>query len=243
LDHLAFQLVVANTRGRISERVAKRCEFPIFNSGTKFRGKRNRKRVPSSGSGWAKVQDIDISAQRSIEALQPYHRRKNPRSRSLWHLQELSNIDKHRLLHVTQTAVRGSGANVFKGRNIGAIRGPGFIPGPMKRDAVVAVFEIVPVDPRYGVQAHLDCEPLRDIAFGKGSLARSVRGASVTKTLYDIGAFIASDVLPPLTEALGLTSSFRPGHLIDAFDLSPSEREVFGGITQEMEVTGPVRRS
>jgi hypothetical protein len=128
---------------------------------------------------------------------------------------------------------------VVKARNVTRLEGPGFIPGPFKRDAVVAEFKIVRADPRHGVQVQVDPELLTDIAFSKGSLARSVRGESAIVTLYEIGAFIASDVLPPLTASLGLSSRFAPGRLIDAKELSPSEREVFGGSSEDLRVQGP----
>ena len=225
LDHLAFQLLIANTRGRIPARLVKRSEFPIFNSGPRFRGKLNRKGQPLAGSGLAKIEGIREDAARAIEQLQPYHRWKHPRTRILWQLQELSSIDKHRFPHVAQAIQRGSAMTVIKAHNIARLEGPGFKPGPFKRDAVVAEFKIVPADSRYGVQMNVKPELLTDIAFGKGSQARSVRGKSVTVTLYEIGAFIASDVLPPLTATLGLNSKFRPGRLTDAMDLSPDERE------------------
>ena len=228
LDHLAFQLLVANTKGRIPARVAKRSEFPIFNSGPRFRGKFNRKGEPLPGSGWAKIQGIDPEAATAIERLQPYHRRKNPCSRALWQLQELANIDKHRLLHVTYTSIRGSTFVVTEARNIAAIQDFNFRAGPLKRNAIVAKWRVVPVDPRYGTKMNMDADMLTDIIFGQASPARSVRGQSVTKTLHDIGAFIASDVLPPLTAVLGLTSSFKPGRLIDLEPLSIEEREALG---------------
>lgn len=243
LDHLAFQLLVANTRGRIPAKLAKRSEFPIFNSGTRFRGKFNRKGEPLAGSGWAKMQGIDTDAATVLEGLQPYHRRKNPRARILWQLHELSTIDKHRLLHTTQATTRGSAITVIKVGNVAELRGPGFIPGPLKRDAVVASYKIVPIDPRRGVQVQVEPELLTDIAFGKGSPARSVRGRSAIVTLYEIGAFISSDVLPPLTDILGLSSSFDPGRLIDAKALSPSEREALsdGSVGEALQRQTPVR--
>lgn len=100
LDHLAFQLLIANTRGRLPVKLAKRSEFPIFNNGSQFRGHRNRKGKLSSGSGWAKIEGIPPEAQAIIEALQPYHRRKNPRSRALLQLQELSNIGYERAARI-----------------------------------------------------------------------------------------------------------------------------------------------
>lgn len=226
LDHLLFQLVLANSRGRPSSKVERRSEFPIFNSGPRFRGK--RKAVPSPGSGRAKIQDIAPTAQAVIERLQPYHRRKNPGTRSLRQLQELSNIDKHRLLHVTYSAFRGSTFD-FETRNVSAIDGFYFRAGPLKRNATLAAWQAVPIDPRLGVQVQVKAELLTDITFGKASPARSVRGESVVKTLYEIGAFIASDVLPPLCESLDLSSEFKPGQLIDMEAVPVEEREAMSG--------------
>jgi hypothetical protein len=242
LDHLAFQLLIANTQGRIPVKLAKRSEFPIFNSGPEFRGKNSRKGKPSWGSGLGKIRGIHPDAQAVIERLQPYHRRKNPGTRALWQLHELANIDKHRLLHITYGGQRGSTATFVKARNVAQINGPGFIPRPFKRNAIVAEYKVLPVDPRYGYELHMEPEVLTHITFGKGSLARSVRGQSVLPTLYGIGAFIASDVLPPLADLLGLSSAFKPGRLIDAEELSPSEREVFGGFAVEgLSLETPVR--
>jgi hypothetical protein len=71
-----------------------------------------------------------------------------------------------------------------------------------------------------------------------------VRGQSAILTLYEIGAFIASDVLPALTPFLGLTSRFKPGRLIDTHDLSPDEREATGGgaAFEMVRMEAPVRR-
>jgi hypothetical protein len=229
LDYLAFQLLVANRTGHIPAKLIKRSEFPISNSGPKFRGRFNRKGEPLGGSGWAKLAGVGSEAATVIERLQPYHRRKNPGSRVLWQLQELSNIDKHRLLHVTHGGQRGSAMTVIKHRNVARLDGPGFIPGPFKRGAVIAEYKIIPIDPRYGAHVDMNPELLTHIVFGKGSAARSVRGLSVLPVLSSIGDFIASDVLPPLCAVLGLQSAFKPGRLIDGFELSPSEREAAGG--------------
>ena len=236
LDHLLFQLVVANTKGRIPAKVMRRSEFPIFNSGPRFRGKLNRKGEPLAGSGRAKIQHVSPEARAIIERLQPYHRRKNPGSRALWQLQELSNIDKHRLLHVTHTAIRGTTFRVTKAVNIAEIRDFDFRPGPLKRNAVLAEWQAVRFDPRYGSKMNMDVDLSTEVAFGKASPARSVRGLSVQKTLFDIGAFIASYVLPPLTELLGLTSSFKPGRLIDLTSVPVEELEALG----ERRLAGPV---
>jgi hypothetical protein len=224
LDHLVFQLVLSNRRGYLPARVVKRSEFPIFNSGPRFRGRRNRKGEPSSGSGRAKIQDIPKEARAAIERLQPYHRRKNPEARSLWQLHELANVDKHRLLHVTYSSFQGSSFTIHS-RNVAELRGFDFRPGPLKRNAVVAEWQAIPIDPRYGTEMNVEGEIMTDIIFGKASAARAVRGLSVTKTLFDIGAFIASDVLPPLCDLMGLTSAFKPGRIIDIAAMPPDERD------------------
>jgi hypothetical protein len=236
LDHLAFQLVLANTRGRLPAKVVKRSEFPIFNSGPKFRGKLNRKGVPSSGSGRAKIQDIAVPAQAIIESLQPYHRRKKSGARVLWDLHELANIDKHRILHLTHAAVHASSITVTEHRNVAALGEAHFRPRALKRDAVVAEVEIIPIDPRLGVQMNMEADISTDIVFGKSNPVRSVRGASVLKTLFDISTFIADDVLPPLADLLGLESTFKPGSLIDLKTLSRDEVEALGARVQ----VGPV---
>ncbi len=71
----------------------------------------------------------------------------------------------------------------------------------------------------------MKAEILTDITFGKASPARSARGQSVVKTLYDVGAFIASDVLPPLCGLLGLSSEFKPGKLIDMETVPVEDRD------------------
>lgn len=236
LDHLVFQLVVANTRGRLPAKVEKRSEFPIFNSGPKFRGKGKRKGVPSSGGGLAKIQDTPAAAQAIIESLQPYHRRKKPAAQALWELQELANIDKHRLLHVTYATIRGSTFTVTQQRNVASLRGFRFRPGPLKPNAVIAEWQVIPIDPRHGTKMNVESDMLTDIIFGKASPARAVRGKAVVKTLYEIGTFIAGDVLPPLTSLLGLASTFTPGRLIDLEPLSVEEKESLGErvLTQEL---------
>lgn len=236
LDHLAFQLLIANTRGRLPTKLVKRSEFPIFNSGRRFRGHRNRKGEPSSGSGWAKIEGIAPEAQTIIEALQPYHRRKNPRSRALLQLQELSNIDKHRVLHVTVAALRGSSIEIQKTLNVSEINPSGFEPGPLKRDAVIATVEVIPSDPSKRTETKMQPELLTDIAFTKGGPARSIRGEPVLPMLAEIGEFVFTEVVSPLADLIGLPTDFKPRRLVDARELSPSERQAFKSHTQDLSL-------
>jgi hypothetical protein len=87
LDHLAWQLACVSTTTPHP-----RTEFPIF----KDAGPGRRCFDPD---GLKKIQSLPSAAQEIIEAEQPYHREK-PDEDPLWLLQELSNVDKHRIILV-----------------------------------------------------------------------------------------------------------------------------------------------
>ena len=98
LDQLAYQLAVAHWKPKpLPSSWAKSSAFPIFNSGKKYR------RKGSPGAAW-KMRGMSRFARGAIERVQPYHRRKEPFLQMLWFLEELCNIDKHRLIHVTAAA-------------------------------------------------------------------------------------------------------------------------------------------
>jgi hypothetical protein len=218
LDHLAFQLAVANTRGRLPKKIADTSAFPIFDSGPRFRAT-NKTGQPTTVSGGFKIRGASSNAQAIIERLQPYHRSKNPGARALRQLYELSNIDKHRLLHVTYSSLEGSRFDLSWSTPM-TIHGYDFFPGPLKAGAVIARWHLTAPG---AIQMNVDAELVTDITFDRTSTARSVRGESVLFTLFGIGSFIASDVLPPLAAEMGLTSTFRPGRLLDAFTADEEE--------------------
>jgi len=69
-------------------------QFPIADNPKAFKGAKRR------------ITDIPSGAQVEIEGLQPYNRRQDDPTRDpLWILNELSNIDKHRLPHLTLFAL------------------------------------------------------------------------------------------------------------------------------------------
>jgi hypothetical protein len=220
LDHLAFQLAVANTSGRLPKAIADTSAFPIFNSGPRFRAT-NRKGKPTPVSGRFKIRGASPNAQAVIESLQPYHRRKKPGARVLWQLHELSNIDKHRLLHVTHSSLEGS---EFRLRSADPIimRGYDFEPGPLKAGAVVARWHVEPVAGS-PLKLDVDARLVTDVTFGKESPARTVRRQGVGSALYGITAFIASEVLPPLVADLGQLSTFSAGRYIDVLNATTDE--------------------
>jgi len=99
LDQLVFQLATAES-GPLSERVAKDSAFPIFKTGPRYRGEAGRGHGKGRGAAY-KIRGLSKPVQASIERLQPFHRRKHPLLWALWMLEELSNIDKHRLIPLT----------------------------------------------------------------------------------------------------------------------------------------------
>jgi len=214
LDHLAFQLAVANSPGKLpSKKIAENSAFPIFNSGPKFHAT-NRKGVPTTASGLGKISGVSADARAIIERLQPYHRRQNPGAKALWQLYELSNIDKHRLLHVTYSSLSGSRFRLSSTEPI-RFHGYEFVPGRLKRGAVIARWNVSGL-PDHPIDMDVDAELVTDVTFDHASPARSVRDQSVMQTLHAIGCFIAFDVLPPLSAELGLSTAFKPSRLINA---------------------------
>jgi len=96
LDHLAFELAVAY-KGILTDSEAGNSEFPIFG-----------KRAMRSGELRSKIGCIDPEAQAVIQGLQPHLRGDRYSDDPLWLVYELSNIDKHRLLHVVTVGSMGA---------------------------------------------------------------------------------------------------------------------------------------
>ncbi len=92
LDHLAWQLVLAN-QGTPNDKTA----FPIFNDRTVIRNGKAVERWLNIAGG------VHRDALALIEESQPYLRTDGPTMHPLWILNELVNIDKHRLLLVLAT--------------------------------------------------------------------------------------------------------------------------------------------
>lgn len=90
LDHIVWELVILTT-GRPPVLPTKN-QFPIFKSKEGFRDRG----VPDQ------LRCVGQSAVDVIESEQPFSTGENKLS-PLWHLQEISNSDKHRTLHLTGT--------------------------------------------------------------------------------------------------------------------------------------------
>jgi hypothetical protein len=98
LDHIAWQLAIANspTRNPKDQWKANDISFPIYTCRRKYLRKRH--------SAW-RHQGLSSTHRRLIRHFQPYQRRDAPEAHPLWHLHELSNIDKHQVLHTTLVAI------------------------------------------------------------------------------------------------------------------------------------------
>ena len=97
LDYIAYELAIAHSKV-LTKKQARSCQFPIV-------GDEDRNGVGGAGAkNWktnsSTIQCIDPNAQAVIEGVQPFKLGGDFREHPLWHLQELSNINKHRFLHI-----------------------------------------------------------------------------------------------------------------------------------------------
>jgi len=102
LDHLAFDLVELNvSRIQLPRKWREHCQFPLI------------EKIPTTGNPAVPRTGIDLykaiaknlpgipqNALTFIECVQPYHRTDRIPALRLWWIKELSNIDKHRHLHL-----------------------------------------------------------------------------------------------------------------------------------------------
>jgi hypothetical protein len=93
LDHLAFDLALANKKGRLTAEEEERSEFPIFH-----------KRAPTKGELDRKIGAVHPEARKRIEHMQPYGRKGRA---ALKYLDLLHNFDKHRTLHLVVSVSTG----------------------------------------------------------------------------------------------------------------------------------------
>ena len=91
LDHLAYALCLAHTPSKAPPRGT---EFPIFWNEDRFDDVK-------SGGGRYKVRGMSWKMQSAMRDLQPFNQGSLPKAQSLWLLQEVSNIDKHRHVHLS----------------------------------------------------------------------------------------------------------------------------------------------
>lgn len=90
LDNLAYDLARSHRGVPLSKSVARESQFPIFKDCDQFLDK-----------GMDQIRGIAPVCKTIIKGLQPYYRGEKFAYHRLWMLRELSNSDKHRVLHPT----------------------------------------------------------------------------------------------------------------------------------------------
>jgi hypothetical protein len=162
-------------------------EFPIFLDRARYRRR-----------GIAKIAGAPPDAQAIIEDLQPFQRGDKAHLDPLWSLHELSNFDKHRLLHVSVADV--SGATYLMRAPAGSRSEFDTVRfGPFEDDKVIARW---PLDPDSGVATPDAGEPFHfifQITFGPDGPGR---GQPVGEGLRRIHGHIGRVVLPRLAPFL-----------------------------------------
>ena len=191
LDNLFYDLALAYNRGNpLVPDAEQRVMFPIFGDGKEFKRK-----------GAYRIRDIDPGAQAVIKGLQPYTRGNKYASEPLWALNELSRIDKHRLVYTTLLSrgggVFGSGGEgrVYDIRLLGGGLGGG--PSGIEHTAEIVRYRAEPLQP--GGKVHVQFAFGFDIAFGQGS---PKYGERVPPTLAALINYIIDKVIPPLAPYL-----------------------------------------
>jgi hypothetical protein len=86
LDHLAYQLYMLGPGG-LAGGIGNRTYFPIADDSAKYKIEAPRK-----------IKGLRPKAIEAIDAIEPYKGGKTDKSDTLWRLEKMNNIDKHRLL-------------------------------------------------------------------------------------------------------------------------------------------------
>jgi hypothetical protein len=193
LDQLIFQLATAES-GPLSERMAKDSAFPIFKTGPRYRGEAGRGHGKGRGAAY-KIRGLSPPAQRSIERLQPYHRRKHPLLWALWMLEELSNIDKHRLIPLTGALpVQGMVEIKFNRPGVTAF-GHRHVPGPIEEGKPILE---VAGDFENADDIDIEANLTPSVIFDKRCEPACVRGWPIRAVIDGIFTTLAVYVFPEL---------------------------------------------
>jgi hypothetical protein len=179
LDHLMFAIIAPKTKDAIQN-----TQFPIYTKGKRQFFSNVGRRM--CGASKALIRDI--------EALQPYHRRKNPNSKYLGYIADIDNWDKHRRLPITMFAVLASSVSaVILNSDRSTIAETELVRGPLKPHAVIAKisFSGLQVNDQVKVDANFTAMPI----FGNG-MPKHLRGLHALDTLRQAGKLIHSEIFP-----------------------------------------------
>jgi hypothetical protein len=141
LDHLAWQLVLANGATPTNQ-----TQFPITTSPARFAEQRRR------------VQGMAPEVVQEIETLQPYEPREGPEFTALGHLRDLSNRDKHQLVNLVLMGLGQMSPDIrFVGCHAeGVWINPRLVDAPLQVGTPVAGGFIVPEGPNPDVRFEIE---------------------------------------------------------------------------------------
>ncbi len=177
LDHLIWELVILNTRQ--PPPIGNKNQFPIFEYEVGF-SDRGIKQF---------LRGVSPAAIALIKSEQPFPGDKGGTGEGakspLWHLKELSDVDKHRTLHVTGTLLESFNFTFPPLTRDATIqrqerRGP----GPIQEDTVLASAYLPGVIEWPFAERQVQCTLGTDVAFDQGT--PTVGGWLVFDTLVDI---------------------------------------------------------
>jgi hypothetical protein len=203
LDHLVHQLA-RHTTPNLPASWAKSSAFPIFKNGPEFRGEKQGRGASS------KMRGLSPLAKRSLEHLQPYHRRGTPMLWALWQLEELSNLDKHRDMPLTGALpAQGSVSIKFNAPGVTVV-GQRIFPGPIEeRRRLIGIMAENVTRPS---DLELDLHVKPAVAFDRKADPPSVRGwplpTVIDGILMALGAHVFPEFNPELRERFGEGETF-----------------------------------
>jgi hypothetical protein len=129
LDHIVWQIVALNT-GR--EPRTKQNQFPIFESEAGFKDRGIKKFLIHAG-----CQAINL-----IQSEQPFSTGEGVSS-PLWHLKEVSDVDKHRTIHLTGTliqAIQAKFGSLLEDVDVTQVETR--VAGPIQKDALLMRYRL-----------------------------------------------------------------------------------------------------
>lgn len=114
LDHLAFQLYLIGPGGQAGG-AGSRIYFPIADDVAKYKAEAPRK-----------IKGLAPAAIKAIDAIEPYKGGQTDKSDTLWRLEKMNNIDKHRLLITIGSQFRSVdvGGDLQRGLQEAIAKGP-----------------------------------------------------------------------------------------------------------------------
>ncbi len=202
LDHLVWQLALRSGKRTTPSRLT---AFPVCDTREAFRSKGTKN----------KVADLTAEDRTGIERLQPFQIGGAARDHWLWHLNELSRIDRHRILHVVGGVHESIDMKVGDRDEDGNFR---MIPirfftldmemvslAPFKDGAEVARFGLYPDPAQVSVdvtEVEMECEFSYRVTFGQD--VGIAPGYAVIDVLGNILAHIETEVVPPFVDSFGV---------------------------------------